>query len=160
MTLVPERRELFGEMSVADNLELGAYLRFRRGNKPEIAQDLEHAYSLFPRLQERLSQKAGTLSGGEQQMLAIARALLTNPRVLILDEATEGLAPLVRDEIWRTIRLVREAGIATLVVDKSVAEVTAIADRVAILVKGRIVFDGKPADLTAAPSIAERHLGV
>jgi branched-chain amino acid transport system ATP-binding protein len=100
------------------------------------------------------------LSGGEQQMLAIGRALLTNPRVLILDEATEGLAPLVRNEIWRTIRLVRDAGIATLVVDKTVAEVTAVADRVVVLVKGETVFSGKPAALIADSDLMQRTLGV
>ncbi len=93
-------------------------------------------------------------------MLAIARALLTNPRVLILDEATEGLAPLIRDEIWKTVRLVREHGIATLLVDKSVADVAAIADRVIILVKGEIVFEGTPAELKAQGELLERHLGV
>lgn len=93
-------------------------------------------------------------------MLAIARALLTNPRVLILDEATEGLAPLIREEIWKTIRLVRDAGIATLVVDKSVAEVTAVADRIVILVKGQVAFEGKPAALLADPAVMQQNLGV
>jgi len=93
-------------------------------------------------------------------MLAIARALLTNPRVLILDEATEGLAPLIRDEIWRTVRLVRESGIASLIVDKTISEVAAVADRISILVKGEIVFEGTPAALTADPALMQRHLGV
>ena len=93
-------------------------------------------------------------------MLAIARALLTNPRVLILDEATEGLAPLIRDEIWKTVRLVRESGIATLLVDKSVSEVTALTNRVMILVKGQTVFEGKPQDLKSNPEIMRQHLGV
>ena len=93
-------------------------------------------------------------------MLAIGRALLTNPRLLILDEATEGLAPIVRDEIWRTIRLIRDTGIATLIVDKTVSAVTGIADRIVILVKGEIVFDGGPAELKADPELMHRHLGV
>jgi branched-chain amino acid transport system ATP-binding protein len=93
-------------------------------------------------------------------MLAVARALLTNPRVLILDEATEGLAPLIREEIWKTVRLVREAGIATLLVDKSVSEVTAVADQLVILVKGQIVFGGTPAMLKADPEMMQKHLGV
>ena len=93
-------------------------------------------------------------------MLAIARALLTNPRLLILDEATEGLAPIVREEIWRTIRLIRDAGIATLIVDKSVADVAAIADRVLVLVKGEIAFEGGPAALQADAALMRRHLGV
>ncbi len=93
-------------------------------------------------------------------MLAIARALLTNPRLLILDEATEGLAPLIREEIWKTVRLVRESGIATLLVDKSVSEITALADRLIILVKGRTVFEGKPQELKFTPELMHRHLGV
>jgi branched-chain amino acid transport system ATP-binding protein len=100
------------------------------------------------------------LSGGEQQMLAIARALLTNPHVLILDEATEGLAPLIREEIWKTVRLVRESGIATLLVDKSVSEVTAVANRVIILVKGQTVFEGEAKDLKFNQEIMAQHLGV
>jgi branched-chain amino acid transport system ATP-binding protein len=115
---------------------------------------------LFPRLGQRRDNRGNQLSGGEQQMLAIARALLTNPRLLILDEATEGLAPLIRDEIWRTIRLVREAGIATLVVDKTVHEVTAVADRVVVLVKGETAFEGPPEALTADPDLMHRHLGI
>jgi branched-chain amino acid transport system ATP-binding protein len=93
-------------------------------------------------------------------MLAIGRALLTNPRLLILDEATEGLAPIVREEIWATIRLIRATGMATLIVDKTVAAVTALADRIVILVKGEVVFAGTPAELTAAPELMHRHLGV
>jgi branched-chain amino acid transport system ATP-binding protein len=115
---------------------------------------------LFPRLEQRISNMGDQLSGGEQQMLAIARALVGNPRLLILDEATEGLAPLIRDEIWKTIRRVRESGIATLVVDKAVSEVAAVADRVVVLVKGEIVFEGPPATLTADRALMQRHLGV
>jgi branched-chain amino acid transport system ATP-binding protein len=115
---------------------------------------------LFPRLAERRGNRGDQLSGGEQQMLAIGRALLTNPRLLILDEATEGLAPLIREEIWATIRLIRSTGMATLIVDKTVAAVTAIADRIVILVKGEVVFDGPPADLLGRPDFMHRHLGV
>jgi branched-chain amino acid transport system ATP-binding protein len=107
-----------------------------------------------------LSNRGDQLSGGEQQMLAIGRALLTNPRFLILDEATEGLAPLIRDEIWKTIALIRSTGIATLIVDKTVAAVTSIADRIVILVKGEVVFEGTPAALEANPELMHRHLGV
>src|SRR5204863_5900106 len=113
-----------------------------------------------PRLAERLTNRGDQLSGGEQQMLAIARALLTNPRLLILDEATEGLAPIIRDEIWKTVALIRSTGMATLVVDKTVAAVTAIADRIVILVKGEVVFEGTPAELKANPELMHRHLGV
>ena len=115
---------------------------------------------LFPRLAERLANRGDQLSGGEQQMLAIGRALLTNPRLLILDEATEGLAPIIRDEIWKTVALIRSTGMATLVVDKTVAAVTAIADRIVILVKGEVVFEGTPAELKADPDLMHRHLGV
>ena len=115
---------------------------------------------LFPRLGQRLTNRGDQLSGGEQQMLAIGRALVTNPRLLILDEATEGLAPIVRDEIWKTIQLIRATGMATLIVDKTVSAVTEIADRVVVLVKGEIVLDGGPAELTANPDLMHRHLGV
>jgi branched-chain amino acid transport system ATP-binding protein len=151
---VPEGRGIFASLSVAENLAIaeraagaGAWTRTR-------------VLELFPRLAERQGNRGDQLSGGEQQMLAIGRALLTNPRLLILDEATEGLAPLIREEIWSTIRLIRSTGMATLIVDKTVAAVTGIADRVVILVKGEVVFDGPPADLLARPDFMRRHLGV
>ncbi|HRJ68660.1 MAG TPA: ABC transporter ATP-binding protein [Beijerinckiaceae bacterium] len=156
VAFVPEGRGVFASLTVAENLAIAE----RPG--PEGRQDwtVERVLDLFPRLKQRYANGGDQLSGGEQQMLAIARALLTNPRLLILDEATEGLAPLIRQEIWKTIRLVRESGIATLVVDKTISEVAAVADRVAILVKGQIVFEGTPADLSADPDIMHRHLGV
>ena len=112
---VPEGRRIFANMSVEENLELGAYIR---SDKPGIRKDIDKVFERFPRLGERRKQIAGTLSGGEQQMLAIARALSTNPRLLILDEATEGLAPVIRDEIWRCLALLKAQGQTTLVVDK------------------------------------------
>jgi branched-chain amino acid transport system ATP-binding protein len=153
---VPEGRGIFGSLSVRENLEIAE----REGVDGVHAWTMARVLELFPRLGQRLPNGGDQLSGGEQQMLAIARALLTNPRVLILDEATEGLAPLIRDEIWKTVRLVRESGIATLLVDKSVADVSAIADRVMILVKGQAVFEGMAADLKSQPEIMQRHLGV
>jgi branched-chain amino acid transport system ATP-binding protein len=153
---VPEGRGIFGSLSVRENLEIAE----REGVDGAPVWTMARVLELFPRLGQRLANGGDQLSGGEQQMLAIARALLTNPRVLILDEATEGLAPLIRDEIWKTVRLVRESGIATLLVDKSVAEVTAIADRVMILVKGQAVFEGTSSDLKDRPEIMQRHLGV
>jgi branched-chain amino acid transport system ATP-binding protein len=153
---VPEGRGIFGSLSVRENLEIAE----REGVDGAPVWTMARVLELFPRLGQRLANGGDQLSGGEQQMLAIARALLTNPRVLILDEATEGLAPLIRDEIWKTVRLVRESGIATLLVDKSVAEVTAIADRVMILVKGQAVFEGTSGDLKDRPEIMQRHLGV
>jgi branched-chain amino acid transport system ATP-binding protein len=153
---VPEGRGIFGSLSVRENLAIAV--------RPPVdgvpAWTIARVLALFPRLGQRLANGGDQLSGGEQQMLAIARALLTNPRVLILDEATEGLAPLIRDEIWRTVRLVRESGIATLLVDKNVAEVTAAADRVMILVKGESVFEGTSGELKGQPEIMHRHLGV
>jgi branched-chain amino acid transport system ATP-binding protein len=116
--------------------------------------------ALFPRLRQRIANRGNQLSGGEQQMLAIGRALMTNPRVLILDEATEGLAPLMRDEIWRVIGVVREAGVAAIVVDKTVDAVLSLADRAVVLVKGAVAFDGPPAALRADPDLMARYLGV
>jgi branched-chain amino acid transport system ATP-binding protein len=153
---VPEGRGIFASLSVAENLAIAE----RKALNGPVAWTLNRVLELFPRLAERRGNRGDQLSGGEQQMLAIARALLTNPRLLILDEATEGLAPLLRDEIWKTIRLVRDTGIATLVVDKSVAAVTSTADRVAIMVKGEIVFEGGPGELLARPELMHRHLGV
>jgi branched-chain amino acid transport system ATP-binding protein len=154
---VPEGRGIFTRLSVAENLAIAARPA-RMGAAPgwSVARVLE----VFPRLADRLGNRGDQLSGGEQQMLAIARALLSNPRLLILDEATEGLAPIVRDEIWKTVALIRSTGMATLVVDKTVAAVTAIADRIVILVKGEVVFEDTPARLTADPNLMHRHLGV
>jgi branched-chain amino acid transport system ATP-binding protein len=153
---VPEGRGIFGSLRVAENLAIAA----RPGVDGTTAWDVARVLKLFPRLAERIGNGGDQLSGGEQQMLAIARALVTNPRVLILDEATEGLAPLIRDEIWTTIRLVRDAGIATLLVDKTVAEVTAVADRVMVLVKGETVFEGRPAALLGDADKMHGWLGV
>jgi branched-chain amino acid transport system ATP-binding protein len=152
---VPEGRGIFASLSVAENLAIAE----RRGDGSSD-WTTERVLELFPRLRQRLSNRGNQLSGGEQQMLAIGRALLTNPRLLILDEATEGLAPIVRDEIWKTISLIRATGIAALIVDKAVAAVAEIADRVVILVKGEIVFEGSPAELKSDPALMHRHLGV
>jgi branched-chain amino acid transport system ATP-binding protein len=153
---VPEGRGIFASLKVRENLEIAA----RPGVDGKVVWDIPRILKLFPRLAERIDNGGDQLSGGEQQMLAIARALVTNPRVLILDEATEGLAPLVRDEIWRTIRLVRDTGIATLVVDKTVSEVTAVADRVMVLVKGEIAFRGTSGALLADQAKMQAMLGV
>lgn len=148
--LVPEGRRCFGPLTVRENLVAAA----RRGH-----WDLATVTALFPRLGERQGQVAASLSGGEQQMLAIGRALMTNPRLLILDEATEGLAPVVRQEIWAAIaRLKAESGLAILVVDKSLGELSRIADRGVILEKGRTVWADRFGALT--PEITDRFLGV
>jgi len=148
--LVPEGRRVFRGLSVAENLIAAA----RPG-----PWDLPRVYAMFPRLEERQTQDAGSLSGGEQQMLAIGRALTTNPRLLILDEATEGLAPLIRAEIWAAIhRLKADTGLALLVVDKSLKELAPVADRAVILEKGRDVWSGSMGALTR--ELADRFLGV
>jgi len=121
---------------------------------------LERVLATFPRLGDRMAHRGSDLSGGEQQMLTIGRALMTNPRLLLLDEATEGLAPLVARDIWHTIRIVREAGMAMVIVDKNFAVLSELADRCVILVKGRKVFDAPPAMLAAEPRLRERYLGI
>ncbi|MBK0397599.1 ABC transporter ATP-binding protein [Limibaculum sp. M0105] len=147
--LVPEGRRCFATLTVAENLMAAA----RPG-----PWDMARVSALFPRLAERAAQRAATLSGGEQQMLAIGRALITNPRLLILDEATEGLAPVVRAEIWRAVAALKAEGQAILIVDKSLHELRALADRCVILEKGEDVWTGAPAGLTAA--VTDRWLGV
>jgi len=153
---VPEGRGIFASLSVAENLMIAGSGAVEGTERWSLARVLE----LFPRLGQRLRHRGDQLSGGEQQMLAIGRALMTNPRLLLLDEATEGLAPLLREEIWRTIRLIRATGMTSLVIDKTVTSVTAIADRIIILVKGEIVFQGSPQELKAHPDLMHRHLGV
>jgi branched-chain amino acid transport system ATP-binding protein len=151
IAVVPENRGIFASLSVRENLRLAA--------RPGIWTE-GRVLGLFPRLGQRIGNRGNQLSGGEQQMLAIGRALMTNPRVLILDEATEGLAPLMRDEIWRVIGVVREAGVASIIVDKTVDAVLSVADRVVVLVKGAVVHDGTPASLRADPDLMARSLGV
>ena len=152
--LVPEGRHVFPSLTVEENLVATA--RAGAGG----AWTLARVVALFPRLGERRRQSARTLSGGEQQMLVIGRALMTNPRLLILDEATEGLAPLIRAEIWACLRRLKEDGQTILVVDKNLAEMAALVDRHNILEKGRVVWSGSPADLAAQPDLVHRYLGV
>src|SRR6266481_5238889 len=135
---VPEGRGIFGNLSVAENLKMAA----RRGTRGQQEWTYERVLETFPRVRERLGHGGQQLSGGEQQMLTIGRALMTNPDVLILDEATEGLAPLIAREIWAILRQIRDSGIAAIIVDKNFSAVSAIADRNVILVKGRVVFEG------------------
>jgi len=153
---VPEGRGIFANLSVRENLVMAA----RRGRDGRRAWDLARVLATFPRLAERLAHGGGQLSGGEQQMLTIGRALMTNPELIILDEATEGLAPLVRREIWRVIGGIRQAGVAVVIVDKDHATVNALADRSIVLVKGRAVFAGPAGELRQRPDILRRHLGV
>ena len=154
--LVPEGRRVFPTLTVRENLVATAASGAHRADP----WDLDRIFGMFPRLAERRKQRAGTLSGGEQQMLAIGRALMTNPRLLILDEATEGLAPLVRAEIWRCLALLKDEGEAILVVDKNLAALKRLADRHVIIEKGRTVWSGDTAGLEAAPELVRRSLGV
>ena len=154
--LVPEGRQIFPNLSVRENLVATARIAENGG----AAWTLESVLALFPALKERLAAFGNQLSGGEQQMLAIGRALMTNPKLLILDEATEGLAPLIRAEIWRTLESLKAAGLAILVIDKNVAALARFADRHTIIEKGRKVWTGDSAALMADPSLRERYLGV
>ena len=156
IAVVPEGRGVFGSLSVRENLLLAA----RPGEDGVVRWPLERVLTVFPRLAQRIGHRGGQLSGGEQQMVAIGRALMTSPRLLILDEATEGLAPLMRDEIWRTIALIRRDGIATLVVDRTVTAVLSLVDRATVLVKGRVAYDGDPAVLAGDGAMLTRYLGV
>ncbi len=153
---VPEGRGIFPNLSVRENLMVAA----RAGLDGKRDWTYERVLETFPRLAERLTHGGQQLSGGEQQMLTIGRALMTNPKVLLLDEATEGLAPLIAREIWRIIRVIRESGIATVLVDKNWRAITDLTDRNIILVKGRVVFEGSGSDLRAQPGLLNEHLGV
>ena len=153
---VPEGRGIFPNLSVRENLTMAA----RPGRDGNIQWSYERVLETFPRLAERLSHGGQQLSGGEQQMLSIGRALLTNPALLILDEATEGLAPLVAREIWRILRAVRESGIAAVIVDKNFAAVSALTDRSVILVKGQVIFEGTSGELLRNPDLRHQHLGI
>jgi branched-chain amino acid transport system ATP-binding protein len=152
--LVPEGRQIFPNLTVRENLLATAVAREGGG------WTLDRVHELFPRLAERASSMGNQLSGGEQQMLAIGRALMTNPRLLILDEATEGLAPLIRAEIWRCLAQLKESGLAILVIDKNVGALTRVADRHFLIERGRVVWSGLSAELAAAPEIQHRYLGV
>src|SRR3954469_20736054 len=146
---VPEGRGIFGNLSVVENLKMAA----RAGTRGQRDWTYERVLQTFPRLSERLSHGGQQLSGGEQQMLTIGRALMTNPDVLILDEATEGLAPLIARDIWRICALIRESGISTVIVDKNWKHVTQLTDRNLILVKGEVVFSGSSQDLRSQPQL-------
>jgi branched-chain amino acid transport system ATP-binding protein len=153
---VPEGRGIFGNLSVRENLIMAA--RVGKGGKRDWTYD--RVLDTFPRLQERLNHGGQQLSGGEQQMLTIGRALMTNPDVLILDEATEGLAPLIAKDIWRICEAIKQTGISSIIVDKNYKHVTQITDRNVILVKGEVVFAGTSHALHDQPELLARHLGV
>ena len=156
ISMSPEGRGVFANLTVRENLHMGAYLK---KNKAEIAHDLERGYRMFPRLKERESQKAGTLSGGEQQMLAMARALMSRPRLLLLDEPSLGLAPLVVHTIFEAIDEIRGKGTTILLVEQNAHAALKHSDRAYVLETGRIVMEGPSKELAADPRIKEAYLG-
>ena len=162
MALVPEGRQIFPNLSVRENLVAFA----RRGSRSDgivpssTPWTLERIYAFFPQLKERETNMGNQLSGGEQQMLAIGRALMTNPHLVILDEATEGLAPLIREEIWRCLKVLQQAGQTVLVIDKYVERLIEIADQHTIVERGRVVWQGSSKELAADPQIWQRYVGV
>jgi len=156
ISMSPEGRGVFANLTVRENLQMGAYLV---KNKKEIASDMQRAFRMFPRLKERESQKAGTLSGGEQQMLAIGRALMSRPRLLLLDEPSLGLAPLVVHTIFEAIDEIRSEGTTILLVEQNAHAALGHSDRAYVLETGRIVMEGPSAELAADPRIKEAYLG-
>jgi len=156
ISMSPEGRGVFANLSVRENLQMGAYLK---KNKSEVAADMERAFKLFPRLRERESQKAGTLSGGEQQMLAMGRALMSSPRLLLLDEPSLGLAPLVVHTIFEAIDEIKSKGTTILLVEQNAHAALGHSDRAYVLETGRIVMEGPSKDLANDPRIKEAYLG-
>jgi branched-chain amino acid transport system ATP-binding protein len=159
MSLVPETRELFATMSVEDNLRLGAWPRKRAGDRHYLDQ-LEHVYALFPRLKERERQLAGTLSGGERQMLALGRALMAKPRLLMLDEPSLGLAPLIVREIFRIIATLRGGGTGILLIEQNARAALQVSDHAYVLETGAIAMQGPAAELAADPRVIQTYLGL
>ncbi|HET7765019.1 MAG TPA: ABC transporter ATP-binding protein [Burkholderiales bacterium] len=157
LVLVPEGRQLYNAMSVEENLEMGAYSA-RASRK--FAPRLEQVYGLFPRLKERRRQRAGTFSGGEQQMLAIARGLMSDPEILIIDELSLGLAPVVVQQLFATLKTLKDEGLTILLVEQNVHLAFAISDYAYVVAEGRIFTEGRPAELEARPDIREAYLGL
>ena len=159
MALVPERREIFSELSVQDNLLLGAYKHIVRKQKEKTRRNFELSYALFPILKERIRQRAGTLSGGEQQMLAIARALMSSPETLLLDEPSLGLAPIIVNEIFETIHKLNQEGVTLLLIEQNAMQALKVADYGYILQTGEIAKEGPSAELLNNKQIREMYLG-
>ncbi|HEY0834815.1 MAG TPA: ABC transporter ATP-binding protein [Azospirillum sp.] len=159
MNLVPEKRELFGSMSIEDNLLLGAFQRHRHGHRDQ-RDTMEEVYALFPRLKERRRQAAGTLSGGERQMLAVGRALMAKPKLLMLDEPSLGLAPLIVREIFRIIAELRGRGVSILLVEQNARAALQVADYAYVLENGAVKMEGDAQDLANDPRIIESYLGL
>jgi branched-chain amino acid transport system ATP-binding protein len=156
VAIVPEGRGIFGSLSVNENLLMAA----RPGSSGRTRWSLDRVFSLFPRLKERRRNSGQQLSGGEQQMLAIGRALMTNPDLILIDEATEGLAPMVAQEIWRTIKAIGAEGITTIIVDKNFQSLSRIANQAILLSKGEVVYAGTPGALASQPEMLSKYLGV
>ena len=159
INLVPESRALFGEMSVEDNLLLGAFMRHRTGHR-DHEQTMEEVFQIFPRLKERRSQHAGTLSGGERQMLAVARALMAKPKLLMLDEPSLGLAPLIVREIFRVIAELKKTGVSILLVEQNARAALQVADYAYVLETGEIALEGPSSKLIDDPKVVESYLGL
>ena len=155
LILVPEGRLIFPDMTVLENLKIGAYLRRDR----DVEADIRHAYKLFPRLKERAWQMAGTLSGGEQQMLAVGRALMSKPKLLMMDEPSLGLAPLVVKDIFSIIRTIRDSGVTVLLIEQNANAALKIADRGYVLETGRITLEGSGRELLSDPAVRSAYLG-
>ena len=158
LALVPEGRQIFSQLSVEENLIATA--RIGRTLAAGTQWTLDRVFKLFPRLEGLRNRLGGQLSGGEQQMLAIGRALMTNPRLLVLDEATEGLAPIIREEIWQTLKALKHEGLAQIVIDKNVGALLRLADRHYVIEKGRIVWEGNSDGMRARPDVIQRYVGV
>lgn len=156
LAMVPEGRGVFARMSIDENLRMGAYIR---NDRQEVAQDLAQMYALFPRLQERRSQLAGTLSGGEQQMLAMGRALMSRPELLLLDEPSMGLSPLMVDKIFEVIAQLRTQGMTILLVEQNASRALALADRAYVMETGLITLSGPAQDLMHDPAVRQAYLG-
>jgi len=156
---VPERRQVFASMSVLDNLILGAYHRYRRDGKEEIERDLEFVFEIFPILKDRIRQTAGTLSGGEQQMLALARGWMAKPKLLLMDEPSLGLAPLLTKEIFRVSAELRDHGMTILLVEQNARAALELADRAYVMESGQVVLEGTPAQLAADERVQRVYLG-
>jgi branched-chain amino acid transport system ATP-binding protein len=157
--LVPEKRELFGEMSVEDNLLLGGFARWRRGDRTQAAR-MQEVFAIFPRLQERRAQLAATLSGGERQMLAIGRALMARPRLLMLDEPSLGLAPLIVREVLQVVKSLRAMGVSVLLIEQNARAALRVADRAYVLEMGEVALTGSADELLHDRRIVETYLGI
>lgn len=156
IAMVPERREVFPEMTVIDNLEIGAY---SRSDSADVAMDMENVFKLFPALVERRKQRAGWLSGGQQQMVAIGRALMSRPRLLLLDEPTLGLAPLIVKQIFETLRKLNEQGMTIVLIEQNANQALKLSEYAYILENGRIVLEGQSSDLRSNPTVEQSYLG-